>query len=175
MEAKHTSLHSQLLTGSMFLPEKITSKLLLNHYPIAKKKDYCIYAWCLMPSHLHILVSTEQGFELSDVIRDFKKYTSKRIIEQIKTEPESRREWLLNQFERAGKGSKKIKGFKFWQDGNHAIEVYNPKFTWQKIRYIHQNPVEEMLVAVPEDYYFSSARNYAGLSNVLDVYCITPC
>ena len=30
---------------------------------------------------------------------------------------------------------------------------------------LHNNPVKEKIVAFPEDYYFSSARNYAGLDN----------
>ena len=152
-----------------------------NHkLTIVESLEYCqkhkglnIYAWCLMPSHLHLLINTEIGFDLADVIRDFKKFTSKKIVEAIICEPESRREWMLNRFDYAGKYNNKIKNYKFWQDGNHAIEVYSPKVTWEKIDYIHQNPVEEMLVALPEDYWFSSARNYADLSSVLHVDCIT--
>jgi hypothetical protein len=57
--------------------------------------------------------------------------------------------------------------------GNHAIEVYSSKVTWEKINYIHYNPVEEMLVTAPEEYFFSSARNYSGLNSLLDVFCLT--
>jgi hypothetical protein len=35
--------------------------------------------------------------------------------------------------------------------------------------YIHNNPVANKIVTLPEDYYFSSARNYAGLENEVDV------
>ncbi len=61
---------------------------------------------------------------------------------------------LLNRFEYAGKNNKKIKYYKFWQDGNHAIEVYSEKVTWQKINYIHQNPVVEKIVHKEENYLF---------------------
>ncbi len=45
-----------------------------------------------------------------------------------------------------------------------------PEFTFQKINYIHQNPVVSGIVDDPVAYRYSSARNYAGLSNtVLDV------
>ncbi|MES2576441.1 MAG: hypothetical protein V4589_02450 [Bacteroidota bacterium] len=47
--------------------------------------------------------------------------------------------------------------------------IYSNKFIKQKIDYIHNNPVNEKIVTMPEDYYFSSARNYAGLENELDV------
>ena len=139
-----------------------------------REKGLNIFAWCLMPSHLHIIANTSIKFELADVIRDIKKFTSKKIIKQIQDEPESRRDWMLNRFEYAGKYNKKIKNFKFWKDGNHAIEVYSEKVTWQKINYIHQNPVIEKIVYKEEDYLFSSARNYYNLPSILDVDCITP-
>jgi hypothetical protein len=42
-------------------------------------------------------------------------------------------------------------------------------FLKQKVDYIHDNPVKDKVVTLPEDYYFSSARNYASLENDLDV------
>ena len=48
--------------------------------------------------------------------------------------------------------------------------VYKTKsFIKQKVNYIHNNPVKDKTVALPEDYYFSSARNYAGLYNDLEI------
>ena len=122
-----------------------------------QEKGLNIYSWCLMPSHLHLIANTSMKFELADVIRDFKKYTSKALVRQIQQEPESRREWMLNRFDFEGKKNKKIKNHKFWQDGNHAIEVFSEKVTWQKINYILQNPVVEKFVAKEQDYLFSSA------------------
>jgi len=96
------------------------------------KKNLVVYAWCLMPSHLHMVISSDKG-SLSDLIRDFKKFTSTKIVEQIKEEPESRREWMLKIFKEKGElHSKKIK-YKFWQDSNHPIELYSNKFIDQKI------------------------------------------
>ena len=60
-----------------------------------------------------------------------------------------------------------------WQDGNHAEEISTNEFLWQKLAYVHNNPVEELIVAKPEDYYFSSARNYAGLEGCLDVVLVS--
>jgi len=58
----------------------------------------------------------DDGFVLSDILRDFKKYTAKAIIKQIEQEPESRREWMLSYFEKIGKPLKRIDKYKFWQD-----------------------------------------------------------
>ncbi|MFZ5551966.1 MAG: REP-associated tyrosine transposase [Bacteroidota bacterium] len=139
-----------------------------------QNKGLEIFAWCLMSNHLHMIVNCRQGYKLSDTIRDFKKFTSKKLVEQIMFQPESRREWMLNRFYYAGKYNKKIRDYKFWQDGNHAIEVYSPEVTWQKINYIHQNPVRAMIVEKEEDYLFSSARNYKGENGLLDVEIISP-
>jgi putative transposase len=134
-----------------------------------KTKGLNIYAYCIMSNHIHMLVNVSEPFELKDVIRDFKKYTSKKFIFQIQNEPESRREWMLKQFEEEANQSQKHKTYKFWQVGNHAIEIYSLKFTWEKINYIHNNPVKAGLVT--ESYYwrYSSASNYQDMESVLEV------
>ena len=53
-------------------------------------KGLLIHAWCLMPSHLHMIVGTV-GDPLSGILRDFKKFTASAILNEIKTGPESRR------------------------------------------------------------------------------------
>lgn len=78
-----------------------------------KHKGLEIFGWCLMPSHLHLIARSAGKTALTDIIRDFKKFTSRKIIQQIMEEPESKREWMLNQFNFAGKHIKAIKNFKF--------------------------------------------------------------
>jgi REP element-mobilizing transposase RayT len=134
-----------------------------------ENKGLEIYAYCLMSSHLHILCKATEGFILSDVIRDFKKFTSKKIVQTINDEPESRREWLLAYFQKACEHLKRNQQFKVWQDGYHAEIVETNWFIKQKVNYIHNNPVKDKIETFPEDYYFSSARNYAGLENDLEV------
>lgn len=132
-------------------------------------KGLVIFAYCLMPSHLHMICKADEGYNLSDILRDFKTYTSKQIINQVIEEPESRREWLLEFFSNACKHLKKDQKYKVWQDGNKAKEIFSKNFLYEKLNYIHQNPVTDLIVEKPEDYLFSSARNYAGLYNYLDV------
>jgi len=137
-------------------------------------KDLQIYSWCLMPGHLHLVASSgSEKHTLSDIMPDFKKFTSKNIVKTIGEIAESRREWLLRHFEYAGKYNPKIKDYKFWQDGLHPIELTSGKFIDQKINYIHQNPVEAVIVYRAEDYKMSSAAQYAGeLNGLLDVMVI---
>ena len=71
----------------------------LRHCQLNKGLE--VYAYCLMSSHLHLFCKATNGFILSDVIRDFKKFTSKKVIQTIIEEPKSRREWLLDYFQKA--------------------------------------------------------------------------
>jgi REP element-mobilizing transposase RayT len=134
-----------------------------------KNKGLEIYGYCIMSSHIHLLCKGTEGFILSDIIRDFKKFTSKKIVQTIIDEPESRREWMLDYFQKSCEHLKKDQNYKVWQNGYHAEHIYSNTFIRQKIDYIHNNPVKDKIVTLAEDYYFSSARNYAGLENDLDV------
>jgi REP element-mobilizing transposase RayT len=133
-----------------------------------QKKGLEVYAWCLMSNHIHLIVSANEGFRLSDIIRDFKKFTAKRILKMIETEPESRREWMLQQFKFAGSKLKRIKKYKFWKDDNYAIELTS-KMMEVRLNYIHQNPVESLIVDDAEDYVYSSARDYCGRTGLVEI------
>ena len=149
---------------------------LRQKYVITDSLKYCqqakgleIYAYCIMPSHVHLLCKAEEGIILSDIMRDFKKFTSKKIITTIKEYPESRREWLPEYFSKACEHLKRNQQYKVWQDGYHAEVAWSNRFIKQKLNYIHHNPVADKIVAAPEDYIFSSARNYADMDSELEV------
>lgn len=139
-----------------------------------KNKGLVVFAYCLMTNHLHLIANCESPYLLKDVMRDFKKFTSKKITKQIEEEPESRREWLLSLFGSSAAGSRKHTYYRFWQEGNHAIELYSEKFVWEKLNYIHQNPVKAKFVNEPEYWIYSSASNYAGKESVLEVEVLPP-
>jgi len=62
-----------------------------------KNKGLKVYAWVIMTNHVHLIIESANE-NLSDVIRDIKKFTAYKIIEAAKHEPESRREWILHRF-----------------------------------------------------------------------------
>ena len=76
---------------------------------------------------------------------------------------------LLDIFKKGGSVQKKKSKNQLWQYNNHAEEVYSPKFTLTKIKYIHNNPVEAGLVSRPEDYFYSSAGDYADIEGPVKV------
>ena len=131
-----------------------------------KYKKLEIFAWCIMTNHVHLIIRAGGDILLQDILRDYKKFTSKAIIQVITDNiQESRKEWLLQQF-------KTSEGHRFWRTDNKPIELWSNKVIDQKIDYIHKNPVEEGLVYKPEDYVYSSAIDYAGERGLLDVIVI---
>jgi REP element-mobilizing transposase RayT len=137
----------------------------LKYYQV--KRGLVIHAWCIMPSHIHLIISSDA--DLSAIIRDFKKLLSKRIVEEIRIINESRKEWLLKAFVKAGVDLKRITNNKLWQDGNHPILLDSAEMVSQKVDYIHHNPVKDEIVDEPEFYWYSSARDYTGKKGLLDV------
>lgn len=137
-----------------------------------KEKGLEIYAYCIMTNHLHMLCKATGEVSLPEIMRDFKKFTSKEVIKNIDAEPESRRDWMLKYFEDACYRLKRDQKYKVWQDGYHAEHLFSQKFLRQKLNYTHNNPVKEKIVARPEDYLYSSARNYTGLKGELEVVII---
>ena len=126
------------------------------------EKGLLLHAYIIMSNHLHLVVQAgpKSTFTLSEIIRDFKKFTAVNILDAIQKEPESRREWLMHMFAFYARFNKNNRNFQLWQQDNHPIALYSQKVTWQKINYIHQNPVRAGIVKNPEDYIYSSAINY---------------
>ena len=132
-----------------------------------KEKDLEIYAYVIMTNHIHIIAKS--GIvDLSGTIRDFKKFTSKKIIEKIQEIQESR-DWMLDIFKFEAEKHKRNTGYQLWTHENHAVYLYSNDFINEKIEYIHENPVRAGIVENAEDYLYSSARNYACLDSVLEI------
>ena len=124
-----------------------------------KEKGLVIHAWCLMPSHLHMIISSiDEG--LPSIMRDFKRHTNKELIKTISHINESRREWMLDMFSEVADGLQRVRKYKVWQDGNHPELLVSSKFIEQKLDYVHNNPVADEIVDEPEGYSYSSARDY---------------
>lgn len=124
------------------------------------EKGLILHAWCIMSNHIHLIASAKDN-NLSAVLRDFKKFTSRQVIKAIQeNEHESRRGWMLDIFRKAGGANSRNSEFQFWRQDNQPKEVYSPSFVFQKLNYIHNNPVEAGIVSKPEEYLYSSAMDY---------------
>jgi putative transposase len=135
-----------------------------------ENKGLIVYSYVIMSNHLHLVISAKEGFQLSNIIRDFMKFTSKRIIAEVLSNPkESRQEWMLRLFKYFAKYNKNNTTYQLWKRDNHPVELVRMDWMYQKINDTHQNPVRAGIVLEAIDYYYSSARNYEGLKLALEV------
>jgi putative transposase len=143
-------------------------KIIVNslNYCIEHKK-LNIYGWVIMSNHLHLIVTHDSN--LSSIIRDFKKFTSKAIVDSIKEFPESRRDWMLFQFSLRGRMNKRNDGYQFWTHENHAVQLFNAAMIHNTLNYIHENPVRAGLVTEAIYYPYSSAMDYADMKGLVDI------
>jgi len=141
----------------------------LNYF--TEKKGLTIHAWCLMTNHLHLMAQAEQDYSLSLLANDFKKFTSKIILEDIDAEPELRRNWIIKKFEEASTSLKLIDKFQVWQPRICPvyIDMKNQEAISDQIEHIHKHPVRDRIVSRAEDYLHSSARDYAGIKGLVNV------
>ncbi|WP_044211729.1 transposase [Flammeovirga sp. OC4] len=136
-----------------------------------KNKGLKIHAYVIMSNHVHLIITKGQHINLSDILRDFKKHTSKTVIKNIQeNREESRREWMLWMFERAGQKNSNNKKFQFWQQHNQPVILDTSEKLSQRLGYIHDNPINAGIVQEAANYLYSSASNYHGMKyNLLEV------
>ena len=122
-------------------------------------KGLVVFAYCIMPNHVHLIVQAVGKFSISEILRDLKKITSRAIVNKLQAEKPEGYEMILNQFAEAGRSLKRISNYKVWQDGNMAKLLYSNKFLMEKLNYIHNNAVDYGLCSVPWEYIYCSATN----------------
>ncbi len=127
----------------------------LNYYRY--RDNFKIIGFVIMPDHIHLIVWPLGDVWLDDFMRDFKQFTAMRIIRQAKVEERTED---LAAFAQAGEETGRAK-HKVWQDSYWDKNIYSEQFLRQKLSYVHRNPLRAGLVEKPEDYVYSSYRNYA--------------
>ncbi len=115
-----------------------------------------------MTNHVHLIYRCSGKYKPGAVLGDFKKHTSKEIVQAIIDNPrENRREMLLKGFKDAASKSSNVKEYQFWRHDNKPIELWSNSVIKEKLNYVHSKPVEAGLVFRAEDYVYSSAVDYA--------------
>ncbi len=126
------------------------------HY-LRTERRVKLFVFVVMPNHIHFIAQFDNGRPLSDVMRDFKKFTARQIYRQIQAEENTR---ALEFLRKEGMALKQE--YKVWEDSYDARDVFSREFLEQKMEYIHYNPCQPQwnLVKTPEEYLWSTARFY---------------
>src|SRR5687767_13402645 len=129
----------------------------LNYLRINKHTQ--LNAYVVMPSHVHAVLWPDDGINLSDVTRDFKRYTSREISREARRQGSDQ---FIKVFEnsRLANRAQDVSQYQVWQEGSHPEAIFTEKFAKQKIDYIHMNPVKAGLVGTADEWPYSNARAY---------------
>ncbi|HCM75791.1 MAG TPA: transposase [Cytophagales bacterium] len=134
-----------------------------------KEKDLEIYAWCIMTSHVHMIVGSK-GRALDKIIGEMKSFTSRSLRKAIESNQlESRRKWMISIMKNAGLQNGNNRDWQLWQQHNHPIELVTEEMFYQKLEYIHRNPVKAGFVKNEEDYLYSSAMDFYDKKGLIEL------
>jgi REP element-mobilizing transposase RayT len=137
----------------VFIDERYARPLLESLRFCREKKGLRLYAYVVMPNHLHLIARADGG--LHPVMRDFKRFTSRSVHDfLIADERTTLLSWLRSAME---PGRRERGEFSLWKSGFHPQALYSEKVLLQKLEYLNNNPVRKGFVGRPEDWRFGSA------------------
>ena len=119
--------------GSRLLEKPEHAKTVQDCLLFGDGERYALAAWCVMPTHVHVLIEQFDHHPLSDVVQKWKSVSAHAIN---KVEGRTGRLWQPEYFDRFMRSEE--------------------QFAWT-VAYIENNPVAAMLAEKPEDWRFSSA------------------
>ena len=127
--------------------------------------DLKLYGFVILENHLHFVA---QAPDLSKCLSQFKSFTARQIIDDLQSKGADK---ALQRLRFSKRAHKQDRVYQLWQEGSHAEMVYSESVMRQKLEYIHNNPVKRGYVDLPEQWRYSSARNYAGMPGLIEVQC----
>lgn len=157
----HDSTHLYFITASiidwkhLFITPEYANIPLNSLAWLQQQKRILLFAFVIMPSHLHAIMKPTTA-SIGEILQQFGSFTAHEILERLRDD--NRKDWV-NVFHQKKRDERHEHSI--WQD-IQAKNVYSPDFLWQKMEYIHQNPIAKdwQLVGNRADYWYSSAGYY---------------
>ena len=118
-----------------------------------QSERFGLWAWVIMPEHVHLIIAPGEHYSISRILWKIKKPFSDRVLRHVRQEcPE-----FLPRMAEARPGGRV--SHRFWQPGGgYDRNLRTVRDVYEKIRYVHENPVRRHLVERPEDWPWSSYR-----------------
>ncbi|XZE53264.1 REP-associated tyrosine transposase [Planctomycetaceae bacterium SH139] len=130
---------------------------------LQRERKIDILAFVVMENHLHWIAV---GPQLPKRVGEFKSFTASSIVRKMK---ELGFKTLLQELSYYKLRHKVDQNYQVWQEGSHPKIIESDKVMWQKLEYIHNNPLRRGYIEDPIHWRYSSARNYAQLPGIIDV------
>ncbi len=121
---------------------------------LKNEKSIVVYAFVIMPNHIHLIWQIQDGFKRDKIQMRFLKFTAQQMkFKLLQTDRSYLERYRVNAKDRE---------YQFWERNALSIDLWTPAVITQKLDYIHNNPLQEKwkLAEFPEEYKYSSAKFY---------------
>ncbi|PJA27057.1 MAG: hypothetical protein CO189_08165 [candidate division Zixibacteria bacterium CG_4_9_14_3_um_filter_46_8] len=155
----------------VFTDDTINSESLKSIEFARNKYDITLYAYVLMPSHIHMLCCSEEMGGVSRFMNSWKSWMAKRIMEYYQSDPGIFHKFkdAVMRFDLESKQNCKV-----WSSRFDDVAIRNEEMLNQKLNYIHENPVRAGLARNTIEYRYSSAGFYehgeSGIIKLMNIY-----
>jgi putative transposase len=128
-----------------------------------------VYGYVIMPEHVHLLLSEPDRGLLADALKSLKQGVSRRLLgAPFKPSFGLSGDFKVSRDDDVSENSPQH----FWQKRYYDFNVRDYAQFLEKLRYIHRNPVKRGLCEHPEDWEWSSFRQYAtGYEGRVEIEC----
>jgi putative transposase len=139
------------------LKEDAYKSIILDTLKYLVKEDKVIRnGFVIMSNHTHLIWQTKWSYKMQKVQTSFMKHTSKEFKKQL-TFDDNLKKYEVNANDRK---------YNFWKRDSLSIDFFTHDVFYQKLHYIHYNPIKAGLCFFPEEYPYSSALFYEkGIDN----------
>lgn len=122
-----------------------------------EKHEVTLWAWVIMPEHVHLLVRPRRSvYDVSMFLKSIKQPVANQALAFVRQHAPAFLAQMLD-VQPNGKRS-----YRFWQrGGGYDTNLWTAKFIWEKVAYLHRNPVKRGLVRRAVDWEWSSAQDFA--------------
>jgi REP element-mobilizing transposase RayT len=127
------------------------------------EREFQLLGYVILENHVHLIATAPN---LAAAVKCSKSFTALQIVELLKKRNARQ---LLRGLAALKLPNKKQSEHQVWQEGSHPKMIETDEMLWQKLEYIHNNPVERGYVDDPLHWRYSSARNYAGQPGLIEV------
>ncbi len=139
-------------------------EILLESFRYLQQNDGLkLYAYVILENHLHIVA---QSNDIAKSMAKFKRHTARELIRLLQKENVKT---ILDQLAFYKKAHKSDREYQLWQEGLQPKLIQTDAMMISKINYIHQNPVKRGYVDESSHWRYSSARDYEGMSGLLEI------
>lgn len=141
-------------------PDKLKDIIVNSLQFLVMEKRVEVFAFVIMSNHIHVIWRIRNEEEKTKVQQSFMKFTAQKILQELRNNHAK----VLPYFWVGAKDRK----YQIWERNALTVEIHSNEVMFQKIHYIHQNPVKAGLVNVEVDYKYSSAKQYVGETKIWD-------